>query len=61
MLSLTNSINCIVGQGNDSEVYLAWNDMNWNIIGDIKIYKESKKNLCQPSDGTTTFFFTGDV
>ena len=61
MEALTNSVYCTVGFKNDSEVYMVWNDMNWNIIGSVEIYNESKKELCKISDGMTTFFLTGTV
>ena len=42
-----------------SEVYLAWNDMKWNLTGNIEVYNEPKKDMCRPFENITNILLTG--
>ena len=55
---ITSSTQCAVNSS-EEYTYLTWNNMKWNIFGNVTAYYESKKEICKTSDGTTNFFLTG--
>ena len=57
MKRLTNSEECTVED--KYQVYLAWNDMQWDIFGNITQYNEPKKDMCKRKDNITNIFLTG--
>ena len=57
MKRLTNSEECTVED--KYQVYLAWNDMQWDIFGNITEYNEPKKDMCKRKDNITNIFLTG--
>ena len=52
MKILTNSVDCMPDE--EKELYLSWNDMKWEIVGEVQEYLEDKTNMCKDSDGLTT-------
>ena len=50
---------CIYGLENDNEVYLAWNDMKWELFGNVEEYNVSSSELCKEYDGLTNVFLPG--
>ena len=50
---------CVLKSEDDNEVYLAWNDMEWEILGDVEEYNVSASELCREYDGVTNVFFPG--
>ena len=58
MIKFTNSDECTAE--NHPEIYLSWKTMRWNIVGDVRVYNESSRNMCKFSDGHKYVFFTGN-
>lgn len=50
---------CVLKSEDDNEVYLAWNDMEWEILGDVEEYNVSAAELCREYDGVTNVFIPG--
>ena len=59
MKLLTDSKNCFGMELPPRELYLAWNDMKWNLTGDIEVYYEPKKDMCRPFENITNILLTG--
>ena len=57
MKRLTNSEACIVQE--DYQVYLTWNEMKWDVFGNVTEYNESNKNMCKLKENITDIFLTG--
>ena len=61
MINMTNSKKC-AAPSVDTDVYLAWADTKWTIVGDVfRVYNETKKNLCKHSDRTAFILLTGKI
>ena len=56
---MTNSRQCNVE--NDTNVYLAWDDMKWEISGNVRTYNESRRNVCKYQDGITDILLSGII
>ena len=57
MIRLTNSNECTAE--NHQDIYMSWNQMDWNIFGDVRVYYESRQLMCKVSDGVTSIYLTG--
>ena len=55
---ITSSAQCAVNSS-EEDTYLTWNNMKWNVYGNVTAYNVSKKEICKTSDGKTNFFLTG--
>ena len=58
MIRLTNSKECTDTE-NHPDIYMSWNQMDWNIFGDVRVYYESRQLMCKVSDGVTRIYLTG--
>ena len=43
-----------------SELYLGWNDMNWDLFGNVEMYNEPKKDMCRAFENNTNILLTGN-
>ena len=59
MIRMTNSRQCTVE--NDTNVYLAWDDMKWEISGNVRTYNESRRNVCKYQDGITDILLSAMI
>ena len=57
MRKLTNSEACTVQE--DYQVYLTWNEMKWDVFGNVTEYYESNNDVCKLKENTTDIFLTG--
>ena len=56
---MTNSRECTVED--NADVYLAWDDMKWEITGNVRTYEESRRKICEYQDGITDILLSGKV
>ena len=56
---MTNSRQCTVED--NADVYLAWDDMKWEITGNVRTYEESRRKICEYQDGITDILLSGKV
>ena len=58
MIRITNSRQCTV-QDKNEDAYLTWDNMKWEISGNVRTYKESRRNICKYQDGITDILLSG--
>ena len=56
---MTNSRQCTAED--NADVYLAWDDMKWEITGNVRTYEESRRKICEYQDGITDILLSGKV
>ena len=58
MKILTSSTDCLIDSSNEN-IYLSWNEMKWNYIGNVFDYDVSVKDICTPTYNINTIFLPG--
>ena len=44
---------------NSSDLYLSWMEMKWRTYGNVRIYNETRKNMCKYLDSSGFIILTG--
>ena len=60
MKILTSSTDCLIESSNEN-IYLSWNEMKWNYIGNVFDYDVSVKDICKPIHDINTIFLPGNT